>query len=180
MKPVCPPALLLVCVAALAWPGLGLAQHAHVHGHAQLGVAVDGGTLLVDLSAPLESLVGFEHAPRTSREHEAMAAMNARLKQGASLWRPNPEAECAVRSQDADVHREDGHGHADVTAHVTFDCAQPQALRHLDIEVWQAFKNMKSLSVSVALPRKQFTLRLKRAGGKAMSSRIPLVVPKAR
>ena len=42
--------------------------HAHVHGAVQLDVAVDGPTLTLTLEAPLDSVVGFERAPRTAAE----------------------------------------------------------------------------------------------------------------
>lgn len=171
--------LSLLFVATVAWPLSCLAQQAHVHGHAHLGVAVDGPTLLVDLSAPLEALVGFEHEPRTARQREAMVVMKARLNQAEVLWRPNAEAACVAQSHEVDVHH--GQGHADVSAHVSFQCAKPEALRHLDVDMWQAFAHLKVLSVSVALPRVQFTRRIQRSeGGQARPSRLALVPKKAK
>lgn len=168
---------IVLCGATiLAWSATALAQHAHTHGQAQLGVAVDGGTLLLDLDAPLESLVGFEQEARTPRQREAMAVMKAQLE-GAALWRPNPQAACTVRTREVDVHRDGGHGHADVTASIAFECAKPEALRHLDIDLWRAFPWMKTLSVSVALPRVQFTRKLRRDDAKAV--RLTLVPHKA-
>jgi hypothetical protein len=58
-----------ICVAmalVLTSPAAVLAQeHAHVHGLVSLNVAVDGRILTVQLEAPLDSLLGFEHRPRT-------------------------------------------------------------------------------------------------------------------
>jgi hypothetical protein len=179
-------ALAFSGMAVLAWPFAVLAQQAHTPGQAQLGVAVNGGSLLLDLDAPLESLVGFEVAARTPRRREAMAMMKAQLK-GDALWRPNPQAACTLLTGDVDVHRDGGHGHADVTASIAFECAKPEALRHLDIDLWRAFPNMKTVSVSVALPRVQFTRKLTReavAADRVESrigpSRLMLVPPKAR
>lgn len=63
----------LMAVAALACITLAPAaaqhqHHAHTHGVVTLGVAVDQSTITLELSAPLESLVGFERAPRTDAE----------------------------------------------------------------------------------------------------------------
>ena len=56
---------------------------AHVHGAVQLEVALDGPTLSIALEAPLDSLLGFERAPRTARVVLARAAAwAARLASG--------------------------------------------------------------------------------------------------
>lgn len=154
--------LILAFMAfAWAWPTAGQAQHAHVHGLARLGVAADGPNLQVDLDAPLESLVGFEHAPRNARQREALVVMKARLQQAGALWRPNAQAVCERTDGDVHVHEGD-HGHADVTASVSYRCRHPEALKYIDIDMWQAFGPLKTLSVSVALPRRQFTRKYQR------------------
>src|SRR5437879_845104 len=55
-------------------------QHAHVHGIASLQLAVDGNTLTLDLSSPLDNLLGFEHVPRTDKQKAAVHNMAERLR----------------------------------------------------------------------------------------------------
>jgi hypothetical protein len=43
------------------------AAAAHAHGAAELGVAVDGPTVTLQLRSPLDSLLGFERAWRARR-----------------------------------------------------------------------------------------------------------------
>jgi hypothetical protein len=50
-------------------------EGAHVHGLVKLDVAVDAKTLTVQLEAPLDSLVGFEHRPRTAAQKQAAEAV---------------------------------------------------------------------------------------------------------
>ena len=71
-------------------------QHAHVHGVVRLDVAVDAGTLTVLLDAPLDSVLGFEHAPRTAAERKAADALRAQLRRADTVVRPPAAAGCTA------------------------------------------------------------------------------------
>ena len=126
------------------------AQHAHVHGLAKLQVAVDGPTLTLVLSSPLDNLLGFEHAPRTAKEKAAAADLTARLGKPETLLVPSPAAGCTVASAKVDAPTLEGHSaaksaargttaapahsekaghdhgeHSDVTAEYVFRCQRP-------------------------------------------------------
>ncbi len=45
----------------------------HVHGVGQLSMVVDGGSLVAELEAPLDNILGFEHAPETDEQRQAYA-----------------------------------------------------------------------------------------------------------
>jgi len=77
--------------ATAAWAATG---HPHEHGVARLDMAVDGQELLIDLEMPLDSVVGYERAPRTDAERAAAQAMLARLRDGAALFKPDAAADC--------------------------------------------------------------------------------------
>jgi hypothetical protein len=81
-----------------ASPASAQSPGAHVHGQAALEVAVDGGTVQLNLYTPLDNLVGFEHAPRTPEEHRAVRAMAAKLHQGDTLFVFTPAARCRLES----------------------------------------------------------------------------------
>ncbi|MHB1374190.1 MAG: DUF2796 domain-containing protein [Thauera sp.] len=84
---------------ALALSQPALAQHAggaHEHGVAELSVATEGAALVIELSSPLDNLVGFEHAPANAAQREALAAAEARLREGASLFRLPAAAGCVL------------------------------------------------------------------------------------
>lgn len=85
---------------ATGWLPLALAQPpgAHVHGQAALEIAVDGDVVHIHLHSPLDSLVGFEHAPRNEKERQAIKALTARLHQADTLFVLTPEARCQVES----------------------------------------------------------------------------------
>ena len=66
----------------------------HVHGHAALEVAVDGNRLQLGFRSPLDNLIGFEHAPRTDQQKDAVRRMAAELRKPAQQFVPTAEARC--------------------------------------------------------------------------------------
>ncbi|HPA91425.1 MAG TPA: DUF2796 domain-containing protein [Quisquiliibacterium sp.] len=107
------PHVVLLTAIALALPGAALppavAGPAHQHGVARLTVAVDGPTLTLELETPLDSVLGFEHAPRTERHRAQVREMARRLRQSGTLRRseerpglpqPSEGAGCVARQFD--------------------------------------------------------------------------------
>jgi hypothetical protein len=119
MMPIRP----VVAVLALSFSVAASAQHAHEHGIADLRVAVDGGTLLIEFDSPLANLVGFEHAPRTEEQHRALAALKKQLSSPEALVVLPAAAGCKLVEteleipglDDADHHH--GHAHGEKHAH---------------------------------------------------------------
>ena len=74
----------------------------HVHGEAELNVAVEHDMLTLILTTPLDNLTGFEHAPRTPAQHEAARKAVERLTAADTLFEPDPKAECILDSVDLD------------------------------------------------------------------------------
>lgn len=166
--------VLIAAFLSLALAAGHAAAHsprAHVHGEATLNVVADGPQLELQLEAPLDSLLGFEHAPRTAAQREAVRAMAARLRQAKSLFVMTPEAGCdlvsvrlassslppdllgeATTAQRANPAQGD---HADLDATFSYRCAAPERLRGLTSGLQKAFPGVGSLKVRVAGPRGQ-------------------------
>jgi hypothetical protein len=156
--------LAATAAAALTLSGPALAQHAaHVHGQVQVEVVVDGPLLTVRLEAPLDSLVGFEHRPRTAAQKQAAQAALARIQDVASWLRPAAAAGCEVsgRQVDADALQPAPAGaggpadHADLVADISLRCATPAALKALDLALFEAFPRIRRVDVRVAGPAGQ-------------------------
>jgi hypothetical protein len=158
-------------VLASVLHGLSLTTHAaeaHVHGEATLSVAVDGGTLTLMLEAPTDSLVGFEHAPRTARERAAVTRMKQTLERPAVLFVPSPAAACKPAGVELEsslfkpghAHHDHAEGHADLAGEFVFRCAHPEALRDLEVRLFDAFPRLKRLKVEIAGPRGQSAAQL--------------------
>ena len=151
----------------IAHPSTQAAPHAHEHGVARLAVAVDGNTLSIELDAPLDGFLGFERAPRTDAERKAAADLLVRLRDAAALFKPDAAAGC--KAGDVKVEApvlEPGYKgkgeHADLEAQFSFQCAQPQALRVLDVALFDAFKRLQRIDVQVAGAKGQSKATLKR------------------
>ena len=99
----------------LATPALAQGLGAHVHGHAQLEMALDpSGQLIAEFTTPKANLVGFEYEARTDEEKAAEEAAEARLLDGASILVFPEAAGCTLVS--AELH-EEGHEHHDDHGH---------------------------------------------------------------
>jgi hypothetical protein len=68
----------------------------HVHGIAELQVTQYQGTLSIDLDSPLDSLLGFEHAPHNEKQKQAVQTMIEKLRHPEALFVLTSSAQCAA------------------------------------------------------------------------------------
>lgn len=173
------------CVRLLTW-GVFLwgaaAAHAteaaHVHGLMRLDIAVEQSTLTVQLEAPLDSLLGFERAPRTAAERQAADALLQRMGDGASLFKPSAAAQCrptearvdspVLQTAGSAAHGA-GHEHADLDASYAYRCTHPEQLAHIEVGLFEAFRRLQRIEVQVAGPQQQLKQTLQRP-----DKRVPL------
>ena len=86
----------------------------HEHGHGTLDVVVEGEDLAIELRMPGVNVVGFEHAPATDAEREAVRRALARFRDPAAVLVPSPGAECEPEQVEAALSimgHEDSHDH---------------------------------------------------------------------
>lgn len=149
---------LLVAASAAAQPA------SHRHGVAELKVAVDGRTLVVDYEAPLDDLIGFEHAPRTAAQRRALADAQATLRDFGRLFVLPAVAGCTVREvtvaspwtdAGAPPAAHDDHAHGALRASYVLDCARPEQLRELRLAVFGAFPRTRRVDAEWVAPRGQ-------------------------
>lgn len=154
------------CTAAYAAP--------HVHGAAALQIAIDGKEVEVTLTSPLESLLGFERAPRNDKEQKAVQKMMEQLNNSAGWLIPSAAARCTpakpqihAPALDSKQHKPHDHGkhgeeHAELEAVISFQCAEPAALRTMEVRLFEAFPHLRRLQAEVAAPGKQAAAKLTR------------------
>lgn len=149
---------------------------AHEHGVAELRVAIDGGAIELEFASPLDSLVGFEHAPRTAAQRKAFTAAEAVLRDPAQVFALPAGAGCEPKdvtlaspwSQRAADGRapepgaaDDGDpGHAELVARYRLECARPAALDVLQIRLFPAFPRLREIRAERVSPRGQAATRL--------------------
>lgn len=142
----------------------GHRQHgAHVHGVAELNVAVDADSLLVELNTPAANIVGFEHPPRNAAERAAIAEARKTMADGAALFVPNAGAECAQTSHlvTLDLGDPEDHAHTEEEVHAdahgewAFTCAKPASLKTLDVKLFEVFPGKEKLRVQLITPSGQ-------------------------
>ncbi|MBI5258865.1 MAG: DUF2796 domain-containing protein [Burkholderiales bacterium] len=159
---------ILGLLACLAGPLVaGAQQAAHQHGTVLLDVAVDASTLSLRLEAPLDSLLGFERAPRSDAERKAADTMRAQLGQAATMFGLDAAAGCVLQppqiSAPALEPGAKADEHAELVASYLFRCRQPGVLRVADLNgLLIAFPRIQRVEVQVAAPGGQWKQVLKR------------------
>lgn len=161
----------LVSGAATGAPGAP-----HRHGVAVLELAAEGAGLTLRLIAPLESLIGFEHAPRTRAQEAAVVRMRETFEGPQPLLRPDEAAGCrsvsrdlrapvlAAQSRAGAKPANGGEAHGDLEATFVFACERPGLLRSLDANpLFAAFPRIYRLDVQLVTPTGQAQRRLERA-----------------
>ncbi len=156
---------------------------AHVHGRATLEVAVEGGSVQISLDSPLDSLLGFEHAPRNEKERQSVREMSRKLHQSDRVFVFTPQSQCRLDSvllessviepgllaADSDsnarkdhdkrpVNSVDTHSELSVTWH--FQCAVPESLQEIKVQLFQQFPALKRIDAAVVGPKGQSRARL--------------------
>ncbi|WP_242481069.1 ZrgA family zinc uptake protein [Rubrivivax gelatinosus] len=173
------PVLLALCAAS------AFAAPPHEHGVGRLDVAVEHGRVTLLLEMPLDSLVGFEHAPRNAVEREAARAALAKLHDAARLWRVDAAAGCAAPTveigagpieagehgshEPAHAH-DDGDGHADAEASFSFECSAAERAAFVDTGLLESFPRLRTVNVQLATRQGQWKTLLTRP-----MTRLPLV-----
>lgn len=146
--------------------------HAHAHGAAKLDVGVEATRITFQLETPLDNLVGFERAPRTSAERQRVDAAVAKLRAPDQLFKLDPAAQCRldkVNLQSTALGlgqpdpKEAADGHADLDASFEFSCTDATKARFVDLGLFD-FSRLQRLQAQVATPRQQFKQDMKRPG----------------
>ena len=163
-------AAIALLLAAL--PGLpaAFAASAHEHGVAHLDVAVEGQRITLQLESPLDSLLGFERAPRTGAERRRADAAVAKLRAADKLFAIDGAAQCKLTKADLSsaalklgpAGEPDADGHADIDGSFEFDCADAARAGFIDVGLFQAFPRMQRIEVQTITPKAQLKATLRR------------------
>ncbi len=161
---------LILFIAPVASTLVHAHGNAHVHGLIRLNVAIDAKNLTVQIEAPLDSLLGFEHRPRTAAQHQAVETMLKQMNNVSALIQPAKAAAChstmvsveapVLQSSQPAASKEADH--ADLSARFDFVCEHPDKLAVIALGFFDAFKRVQKIDVQVAGPKSQSKQTLKR------------------
>ena len=127
----------------------------HQHGKGVLEIVVEGQILSGILEIPLEALLGFEHAPKTSKEKIAQSKLETRLSSIDAWFEINSEMQCLPRPPQVKLERDAQAKHSDLLYTFSYTCANPSALREIRILFFKEYPNIKEIKVEVASPKGQ-------------------------
>ncbi len=171
----CAPFALAVALALAATAAMPAAQaqtsRAHVHGQLRLDVVIDGPTVTIALDAPLDTLVGFERAPRSEAEKAAVQSAIAQLRAADRLFKIDAAGNCKlgpVELQSAQLglgkteSAASADGHADFKAGFGFNCSHAEQVRFIELGLFQAFEAARQIDVRIVTAEGQFRRTLRR------------------
>ena len=162
----------IASIASIASIGAAFAAQplgSHQHGVVQLDIAVDATRISVQMSSPLDNLLGFEHAPRNDAERGRVTAMLATLR--GTLFVVDPAGSCragAVQLNSAALQlgrpdpAELQAGHADLDASFEFECSSAARAGFIDTSLLERFAGIQRIDVQLATSRGQRKLTLTR------------------
>jgi hypothetical protein len=145
---------------------------AHEHGRSTLDIAIEGGSVVMELTAPGADIVGFEHPAATDAQKAAIAAARIVLADPLALFVPPPAAGCRVATATVDLETEDhggehageeSGGHAAFHTEYALDCADPAALGSLGFAFFDRFPDAAAVAVRLVTERGQTTYEVERA-----------------
>ena len=155
---------LLAFVVSAAWAQSKPHAHhkAHAHGQGELELAIEQGRLQGTLRVPMESLLGFEHAPKTDAQRAQVAALRKLLEDPSNVVAPPVAAACQVTKVVAQSSMFTGAvkgGHSELDYVFGWDCVKPDQLTSLGLPVFASHKRLKQLEVSLVVDGRQSALR---------------------
>ena len=161
-------AMLIVSGAELAVADghFGHQHRAHVHGHAQLTLAIENNTFYINLIAPADSLVGFEHQAETTEQILLVKKLITTLSNVNNIFAVTTGSCKTIENNiDADAifdqhkhqhqHEQEKHvehrGHAEVLASYIFQCnkdKQPSSAQILLFEHYPAIEQVDAVWIT--------------------------------
>lgn len=128
-------------------------QQAHVHGEAQLQIAIDGHTAELILRSPAANLLGFEHQPKTEDQENTLMETREWLTTMPVVEMPGNDCTLVAGTihntrfgsgDDDHGHNEDNHSDVEVTQRLECENALADSLT---TPLMERFPGIEALSV---------------------------------
>lgn len=66
-------------------PTISMSADKHVHGEAELFIAIEGNQVLLEFESPADNIIGFEHAPKTQLQQKQLESSLVKLDSHTSI-----------------------------------------------------------------------------------------------
>jgi hypothetical protein len=145
----------------------------HQHGVASLQIILEGAQLSMDFDSPLDNVLGFEHAPKTEAETQAVQRLIENLRNVDKIALPSPEAKCQLQTiklnaptinlkeiSDQKVSADHHDEHADLSMSVKWLCTNLNALRVIDVALFKSFPGLHQIDAQLVGPKGQSARKL--------------------
>jgi len=157
--------LLLFVVSLLVSSQVSFAHthSAHVHGQAELSIAIEHNTVFLSFVAPAESLVGFEHQASSAAEIKKVTLLKQQLANSQSIFKV-VDGQCEVNDKHLDMamiepsaHAGEHHhnDHAEISVNYQLKCKQIENLSTITLSAFESFEYLKKISAIWVFAHKQ-------------------------
>lgn len=119
---------------------------AHVHGEANMSIAIDQKIIAIEYNGPAETILGFEHEPKTDAEKKLLEnAKNKWEKDFLTLVSPDKSLNCKMTQSKFQLNVKDGH--ADIEAEAALSC--DKSATSIAINMIANYPRIKTLKLDV-------------------------------
>jgi hypothetical protein len=145
---------------------------AHIHGHAELTIAIDKNIIDLKLITPAENLLGFEHKATSAADISTVVTMKKHLSQYANVIVFN-NAECDIENSNVDTgniltyghkdhtnEHENIHSHTEITVDYKFHCAKTDDISSASIKLFDHYSGIKIIDVMWLTTNQQGSIKL--------------------
>lgn len=146
---VIPVKAMLICLASISVYAHDDSYHehgAHVHGRVYMAIAAADNELVIGWHVPAGDIFGFEHAPESAAQREAIEKELAWLNSAAWV-RFNGSDSCEKVQADAqtDLLDPEHSGHGDVEVSFHWQCSAPVNLNGMSLHLFERYSALESV-----------------------------------
>ena len=119
----------------------------HEHGVSTLKIALEDQTLEMELEAPANDIVGFEHAPENKSQKAAIAKALSFLKSKPGVFKPSSAANCRIEDVSGEFEVEKNHAGFHIIWKIK--CLNPKRIKNLETTFFQKFPKAEEIEVEI-------------------------------
>jgi len=137
------------------------ALEAHVHGQAELSIGFDGAQGKVELTAPSESLFGFEHVAKSAAEKKTVEDVFNKFEMKMSeIVRFDPSLSCQFSKEKMEIISSGKH-HSNAVIAMSVRCNKSPVGTEIQFNAKAYFPKLKTINTQVIADSVQKSVKIK-------------------